>query len=96
MEASDWLVLGVALALPLMWLGSLADAALRPGPQWAAAGVSKATWVVRLLVVGWVAGFVYLVHVRPRLLAVRPVPRESRERERVPWRRSQWGDPWSD
>ena len=67
-------ILGVGLVIPV-W--AIVDAASRPSGAFAAAGSSKAMWLV-LIVIGWlvtgligiILAVVYLASIRPRVRAV--------------------------
>ena len=62
----------VALALPI-W--AIVDAASRPDAVWAATGQNKVLWIVLIAVltvlcgVGWIIALVYLLAIRPKLIA---------------------------
>ena len=62
----------VALGITI-W--GVVDALQRPDAAWAAAGQSKTTWVVLMIVLaflcglGWVVALVYLFSIRPKLIA---------------------------
>jgi hypothetical protein len=88
----------VLVGLVVAWILALVDAVRRPEWQWHTARRSKPGWVLGVTLVGWVAGVVYLVSVRPQLAragrAARTAP--SPAQAKVPRRKKDWGDPWKD
>jgi hypothetical protein len=69
----ELLILLVLLALLIIPIWAIIDAAARPDSQWAAAGQSKVRWLVFLTVgsflpvIGLVLLIVYLASIRPQL-----------------------------
>ena len=65
-------VAAVALVLPI-W--AIVDAVSRPDAVWAATGQNKTLWIVLIVVltvlcgVGWIVALVYLLSIRPKLIA---------------------------
>jgi hypothetical protein len=47
------------------------DAAVKPDPSWHAAGQSKVVWVLISLFLGVVGSLVYVVAIRPKVVAAR-------------------------
>jgi Protein of unknown function (DUF2516) len=63
---------GILVLILTVW--ALIDAATKPDAAWAAAGKSKTTWIVVLVIgvvfgcVGLIASLIYLLSVRPTLV----------------------------
>ena len=66
------IVLVVILALGVIPIWGIIDAALRPDPVWAAAGQNKVVWIIVQVFLGVFGTVAYFVAVRPRLIAVTP------------------------
>jgi len=80
----------------VVWVACLVDVLQQPHAGFEAIGTTKAGWVIRLALFGWIAGLVYLVSVRPRLrAAVRSGLPAAAAIERVPRRKQDWGDPFA-
>ncbi len=68
-----FLILGLAALGITIW--GVVDALQRPDAAWQAAGQNKTTWVVLMIVLaflcglGWVVALVYLLSIRPKLIA---------------------------
>ena len=56
-----------ALAMFVVWLWALADAATKPDTAYQAAGKSKALWIVLIAVFGILGSAMYLLAIRPKL-----------------------------
>lgn len=63
------IVVFVLLGLGL-WLWPLVDAAVRPSLAFETAGKGpKALWLAFIVFLGWIGGFIYLLAIRPSVLA---------------------------
>ena len=68
-----FLILGLVALGITIW--GVVDALQRPDAVWAAAGQNKTTWVVLMIVLaflcglGWVVALIYLLSIRPKLIA---------------------------
>ncbi len=68
-----FLILGIAALGITIW--GVVDALQRPDAVWAAAGQNRTTWVVLMIVLaflcglGWVVALIYLLSIRPKLIA---------------------------
>src|SRR5438309_1556032 len=63
--APEMLVLLVMLGLGALHFGAIVDAAIRPDAAWAAAGRSRAAWILVILFIPVLGALVYLLAVRP-------------------------------
>ena len=92
----------VVVLLLVFWVGmlvawsfSLIDALRQPPPAYEAIGRNKTAWCLLLVLGGGIAGFYYLLSVRPKLLkAVHAGMASTPPHEKVPLRRKDWGDPF--
>ncbi|MEZ0580446.1 PLDc N-terminal domain-containing protein [Nocardioides sp. MH1] len=57
----------VILAAAGFWLWSLIDVLRRSDAEWTAAGQSKVTWVVVVVILGWLGAVLYFFIARPAL-----------------------------
>jgi hypothetical protein len=68
-----FVIVGLVLFGITVW--GVVDALQRPDAVWAAAGQNKTTWVVLMIVLaflcglGWVVALIYLLSIRPKLIA---------------------------
>jgi hypothetical protein len=69
------LLIILILIFPAMfgiWLWGIIDAATRPDSQWAAASQNKVAWILLQVFLGIIGAAVYLLAIRPKLMAVGP------------------------
>lgn len=96
MDVSGVLILGVLLAMLLSWPIAIFDAQRWPMEYWDWAGRSRATWTLRLLLLGGVASVFYWLSVRPQLRAAKREGVPVAQKIRTPRRQADWGDPFKD
>ena len=71
LQAVGSIVLGLAvIAWLVVWIWALQDAGRYTDEEWRAAGESKTTWFLLILVLQFFGTLFYLLSVRPKLLAV--------------------------
>jgi len=62
------------LALFVIPIWGIVDAAVRPQPVWTVAGQSKVLWIILQLVLGILGAIIYFVAIRPKLVAATTRP----------------------
>ncbi|HEV3363988.1 MAG TPA: hypothetical protein VG795_07585 [Acidimicrobiia bacterium] len=70
--APEILILLMMLALFVIPIWGIVDAATKPDAAWTAAGQSKVLWIVLQLVLGILGAIIYFVAIRPKLVAAAP------------------------
>ena len=63
----ELIIIFMLLALVVLPIWGIVDAAMRPGSVWAAAGQNKVVWVVVQLFLGALGSAVYFLVIRPQL-----------------------------
>ena len=72
--APEIIILFIMLAVFVIPIWGIVDAAVRPTPVWTAAGQNKVLWIVLQFVLGILGAIIYFAAIRPKLVAATAPP----------------------
>jgi len=72
--APEILILLMMLALFVIPIWGIVDAAMRPTEVWTATGQNKVLWIVLQFVLGLLGAIIYFAAIRPKLVAATTPP----------------------